>query len=276
MIGDAGVQQRRIETRVGPLAVRIREARPGLPTAVLWHSLFVDSRSWGRVEEDLGAERRLVEIDGPGHGGSGDSGRRYTLGDCAAAACEVLDALGVTEPVDWVGNAWGGHVGIVVASRWPDRIRTLVTVGTPVHGYGRKGRVETGLLLVLHRVMGPSRFLQKAVTDVLLSTRTRTHDHDAVALVGTTFADADPAAMRNAVVSISLRRPDLSDLLPRVEIPTLFVTSPEHQEWPPERARAAAALLPRGSVEVVPDAAYLTPLETPAELATLLRRHWAA
>jgi hypothetical protein len=40
--------------------------------------------------------------------------------------------------------------------------------------------------------------------------------------------------------------------------------------------RSIDRLLPRGSVEVVPDAAYLTPLETPAELATLVRRHWAA
>ena len=28
------------------------------------------------------------------------------------------------EPVDWVGNAWGGHVGIVFAATWPDRCRT--------------------------------------------------------------------------------------------------------------------------------------------------------
>ena len=58
-------QQTMIETNVGSLAVRERgEGRP----AVLWHSLFMDERSWERVEEDLSAERRLVLITGPGHG----------------------------------------------------------------------------------------------------------------------------------------------------------------------------------------------------------------
>jgi hypothetical protein len=43
-------QQTMIETNVGSLAVRERgEGRP----AVLWHSLFIDERSWQRVEEDL-------------------------------------------------------------------------------------------------------------------------------------------------------------------------------------------------------------------------------
>ena len=83
-------EARRIATRVGLLAVRVvGEGRP----AVLWHSLFVDDRSWQRVEQELGEDRRLVIITGPGHGGSADPGRRYSLDDCAAAAGEVLAAL---------------------------------------------------------------------------------------------------------------------------------------------------------------------------------------
>ncbi len=55
----------RIATRVGSLAVRVRgDGRP----AVLWHSLFVDERSWQRVEDELARDRRLVIITGPGHG----------------------------------------------------------------------------------------------------------------------------------------------------------------------------------------------------------------
>ena len=43
---------------------------------MLWHSLFMDERSWERVEEDLSVERRLVLITCPGHGASADPGRR--------------------------------------------------------------------------------------------------------------------------------------------------------------------------------------------------------
>ena len=90
-----------VATKVGPLAVRVRGQGP---TAVLWHSLFVDERSWARVENELATQRRLVIITGPGHGASGDPGRRYTLDDCAEAAGTVLDTVGPSEPVDWLGQ----------------------------------------------------------------------------------------------------------------------------------------------------------------------------
>jgi pimeloyl-ACP methyl ester carboxylesterase len=92
---------------------------------VLWHSLFVDDRTWNRVEDDLARARSLVIITGPGHGNNPDPGRRYDVDECAEAAADVLAALRVDEPVDWVGNAWGGHVGVVFAARWPQRCRTL-------------------------------------------------------------------------------------------------------------------------------------------------------
>jgi pimeloyl-ACP methyl ester carboxylesterase len=69
-------------------------------------------------------------------------GLRYTMEECAAAASTVLDVLGISEPVDWVGNAWGGHVGVIFATTSPARCRTLVTLGTPVQAYrvGSAGR----------------------------------------------------------------------------------------------------------------------------------------
>ena len=44
----------------------------------------------------------------------------FTLDDCVGAAVDVLDQLGIDEPVDWLGNAWGGHVGILFAAAHPD------------------------------------------------------------------------------------------------------------------------------------------------------------
>lgn len=150
-----------IPTRVGPLTVDV-QGPANKPTALLWHSLFVDPTTWRRVLPDLALDRRLVVITGPGQGTSGDPGRRYTMADCADAAREALDATGATGPVDWVGNAWGGHVGILFAVRHPDRLNTLVTTGTPVHGYTILSRLQTLLLTALYGeafVRSPTRAL---------------------------------------------------------------------------------------------------------------------
>jgi pimeloyl-ACP methyl ester carboxylesterase len=103
-----------IPTTVGPL--ECRRYGEGSPV-VLWNSLFVDDRSWARVEEDLASDHQVIVINGPGHGRTGDPGRRYNQDECATAALQVLAAFGVDNRVDWVGNAWGGAVGIVIAAR---------------------------------------------------------------------------------------------------------------------------------------------------------------
>ena len=175
--------ERMVNTRVGRLKVGVEGDGEKRPTALLWHSLFVDERTWERVVPDLARDRRLIIVTGPGHGTSGDPGHRYTMEDCAGAALEVLDAVGVEGPVDWVGNAWGGHVGIVFAARHPDRVRSLIAAGTPVHPYRPADRLRTSLLLVAYRLLGPVGYLTDAVVEALVSEHTRTTDPAAVRLV---------------------------------------------------------------------------------------------
>lgn len=72
-----------VATRRGPLHV---EAAGSGPPAVLWHSLLVDSTTWDRLRAPLAAERRLVLIDGPNHGGSPPVRRPFTLVTAITAA----------------------------------------------------------------------------------------------------------------------------------------------------------------------------------------------
>lgn len=265
--------QRRIPTRVGELAVRVQGEGP---PAVLWHSLFVDERSWDRIAADLARDRRLVSITGPGHGASADPGHRYSMDDCAVAAGEVLAALDIDEPVDWVGNAWGGHVGIVFAATWPKQCRTLVTLGTPVQAYTPSEQLTFRVLLAVYRVAGMIGYLSSGIVDALLSPETRANDPEAVALVLDCLRTMERPALANAMHSISLGRPDLTPRLSAIRCPTVFVTGTDHEGWTPAEAEAKSRLLAVGSAAVIPDTAYLTPLEAPAVTVRLVRDHWGA
>jgi len=261
-----------VETRVGKLALRV--VGDG-PTAVLWPSLFMDERSWDRLLPTLVQDRRLVIINGPGHGASDDPGRRYSLHDCATAAGQILEQLAIDSAVDWVGNAWGGHVGLRFAADRPARCRSLITLGTPVAALTRSERRRTYPLLVVHGVLGPIELVLSGVTDVLLSAHTRAHDPEAVELVRDSLRHADRRMLRNAVVSISLHREDLTGLLSEIATPTLMITGSDHAGFTPAQAEAASRLTRNGRTAVVPDAAYLVPLEAPTAASTLIREFWA-
>jgi len=103
-----------ITTRVGPLNVQMVGSGP---PAVLWHSLFVDSTTWDRLRPRLATDRRLVFIDGPNHGANPRRKIPFSLDDCVGVTVDILDHLGIDEPVDWLGNAWGGHIGVLSPPR---------------------------------------------------------------------------------------------------------------------------------------------------------------
>ena len=212
---------------------------------------------------------------------------RHSLEEIAAALAETGHVLvtGSVEqgpgkapgvPVDWIGNAWGGHVGLVFAATRPARCRSLATFGTPVQAYGRSEQVQFRVLLAVYRVVGMIDPLSGGISDVLLSPQTRANDPVAVALVRDSLRAMRRRSLANAMLSISLGRPDLTSRLASIQCPTLFVTGPDHAEWTPEMAETSARRLADGTVRAVPGTAYLTPLEAPEATLRCVREFWAA
>jgi pimeloyl-ACP methyl ester carboxylesterase len=244
------------------------------PPAVLWHSLFVDSTTWNRLRAPLAAERRLVLIDGPNHGGSPPVRRPFTLDDCAGAAVDVVDQLSIREPVDWLGNAWGGHVGIVFAAAHPDRCRSLVAIGAPVHALGDADRRRTWLLAALYRIAGPGPVVNPLV-DALLGPKAPAQDPEGTAIVAGAFRRAERRGMFDAIRWLSLRRPDLTPVLGRSGTPTLLTTGPDDPMWTTAAARAAAAQLRDGALVILPGSGHIGPLlQAAPAVVSLVTAFW--
>ncbi len=248
-----------VATGLGRL--HVRQAGSGAP-AVLWHSLFVDSTSWGGLVDALAAHRRVIVVDGPAHGRSEHVDHDFTLDDCATTATEVLDELDIAEPVDWVGNAWGGHVGIVLAAARPERVRTLTTIGTPVQPLGRVERLTRILPLVqLYRVVGPVRPLVAAVSDALLGSQAVAAEPERTAQVMAAFRNAHRPSMLHAMRSVMLDRGDLADRLPRIAAPTLMLAAADDtMDWSPADAEAAARTMPDGRAATLRGSGHVAPL----------------
>jgi pimeloyl-ACP methyl ester carboxylesterase len=262
-----------VPTRLGGLRVEVCGAGAG-PTAVLWHSLFVDSTTWERVRGPLSAVRRLIIIDGPSHGGSAAASRIFTLEECAGAALDVLDHLGVTAPVDWVGHAWGGHVGVLVAAS-SDRCRSVVTIGTPVHALTPRERVKCTLLVGVYRLTGPIGPLMTAVSDALLGPHSAVRKPADARLVRDALRRATRHGLYLAMRSVMLNRRDLTPAFGAVTVPTLVVAGADDAMWTSDQARAAASLPSRGTFCVVPGGGHVAPLlEGASALTDVLTTFW--
>ncbi len=253
-----------VPTALGHL--NVRQTGSG-PPALLWHSLWVDSRSWGPLVHKLSAHRRVLAIDGPGYGRSSPIHHDFTLDDCADAALEILDQLGVTGSVDWVGNAWGGHVGISVAASQPQRLRSLVTISAPLNPVGRWQRwTQTYPLALLYRLTGPNRVITKTLFDVLLGADAMAAHPDRTADMIDAFKRADRESIRRTIRFMHRWRP-LGDKLSAISVPTLFITGEvDDQQWRLADAQAAVAGMPHARAMAVTGVGHVGPLLVDVDL----------
>lgn len=256
-----------VGTPVGALYVRSVGHGPPL---LLWHSLFVDGHSWDRVLPRLQLQRRLLIIDGPGHGGSAGAPRDYTLDDCAEAALRVIEAVGAAGPIDVVGNAWGGHVGVVLAARHPDAVHRLVVFNSPMNALGTASRFRAGLLVRAYGRFGAAPFLVKAARRALLSSDTLAGDPEAADYVARTLSGHPHAGFCQAMRCVMLGRPGLLELLGSIRSPTVFVTGLASQHWPAGIAAEHADRLDDGRCLTIAKVNHLSPLEAPEETARII------
>lgn len=250
-----------VDTVVGRLHVNRSGPDTGPPT-VLWHSLFLDSRSWCGLDAALTRSRHVITIDGPSHGRSEAIDRDFTFDDCVTAARQVLDALGVVVPVDWVGNAWGGHVGIRFALREPDRVRSLTTIGTPAHALRPGERWLKAVPLVqLYRMAGPIPLLRKPLADALVGAEAVAAKPDLAAAVMRAFIEAPRRPMFFAMRSMMVRRPSMAQDMARLTVPTLILAGRDDiTGWRPADARAVAATMSHATVVDVAGSGHSSPL----------------
>jgi pimeloyl-ACP methyl ester carboxylesterase len=259
----------RVPTVLGELAVR--EVGSG-PTAVLWHSMFVDSTSWDRVVGELSAHRRLLLIDGPGHGRSDPMSRRSSIDECAVAALSALDALAPGSAVDWVGNAWGGHVGMSMASRYGERIRSLVALSSPTQPIDDRSTIAA-LALIL-RLVGPVPFLVSKIAEAQLTDVSRAHP-STLRILTDALARTERRSLARAVRSFIVDRADATESLASIVAPALFLASDDRGEWSPDAAAQAAASARNARSAVVTGARTLLAVEQPAAVAELITAFWA-
>lgn len=115
--------------------LRIVEIGEGAPT-VLLHGFSLGVALWAPLLTRL-SDRRLIAIDMPGHGASDgvdfDGINLRTWFD--ATLTELLDEIGV-ETVDVIGHSQGAMLGLFLALDRPDRVQSLVAIGTPAVAFG--------------------------------------------------------------------------------------------------------------------------------------------
>ena len=101
----------------------------GEPTLVFVHGWSCDARYWRAQVPEFAQKHRVVVLDLAGHGHSGMSRTRYSMGSFGEDVRAVVEATG-SGSVILIGHSMGGPVIAEAARLMPDRVVGLIGVDT--------------------------------------------------------------------------------------------------------------------------------------------------
>jgi pimeloyl-ACP methyl ester carboxylesterase len=122
-----------VELPVDGGSLHVEEAGSRAVPVLLIQGLGHSHVGWRFQLEALGAKRRTIAFDNRGTGRSSKEPGPYSMEQFADDAVAVLDAVGV-DSAHVIGLSMGGFVAQLLALRVPERVTSLVLVGTSPGG----------------------------------------------------------------------------------------------------------------------------------------------
>lgn len=264
--------------RLGDQLVHVEQAGAGEPL-VLLHGFGASTYAWRKVIPGLAASFHVIAIDlnGFGYTERPKDFASYTREGQADLVLRVMDVLGI-DRAHFMSHSYGGGITIWLASRHPERLRSMVLVDSsaPTYSIDRRSRMagvrpiaRLGLRLLL-RPGSVRRSLVGSVYDSSLVTPELVREYyDRLRIEG----------VLDAYIGLTapVRTPPEPVRLESIQVPTLLVWGSDDRLIAVQAGRKAAGLFPHGEFVVLQRTGHLPMEERPEELLVValpfLERH---
>lgn len=245
--------------------INVRIEGSGEPVLFI-HGFPLDHSMWehqlGGPHSDLADSYQLIAPDLRGFGSNATDRDVITMGDFADDLIELVNALGVTAPINVCGLSMGGYIAFQLLAKLPERIGRLIlcdtrsAADTPEVHQNRFRVAET----VLNNGMS---VLAGAMLEKLVSDTTRDEQPETVSSLRTMMTEADPKAVAAASKGMA-ERPDVTGSLAEISQPTLVVCGAFDAITPPDEMQQIANTIPNATWAEIPLAGHMAPMEQPA------------
>ena len=216
--------------------------RPRTPLMLL-PAMGCDGQLWARQIVDLAA---VAQVD------FGDLSQDDTL---SAMAARVLAAAPPRFAV--AGVSLGGYVAMEMVRQAPERIERIALFGT-----------RASMDVRPRTVAGQGMLATAPHADPLLSTIVSGPAQAMADRVGPVVFERQQRAL--------LARPDISEAIAAIHVPTLVAVGDRDRICTPDDARALAGRIPGAQFHLLRACGHLAPLERPGEVTAVLRQWLSA
>lgn len=242
----------------------------GAETMVFAHGLMLNRRMFADLVAALREEYRCVSFDFRGHGLSAVARDGYDMNTMADDTSALIDRLGAG-PCHFVGHSMGGFVGLRLALRRPELVRSLTLLATSADAEPLWDAIQYRMLKRLARWIGipplwgrvmPVLFGRTFLTDPARVAQRQEWQRQVTGIT----RDGISRALEGV-----LSRRGVREELHRISTPVLILVGEEDRVAPLSRADSMRAGIRGAVLRVIPRAGHTMTVEAPETVITAVR-----
>jgi 3-oxoadipate enol-lactonase len=236
---------------------------------VFAHGLLWSGRMFDAQVAALRDRYRCVTFDFRGQGQSAVTRDGYDMDTLAEDATELIQALGIA-PCHFAGLSMGGFIGMRLAARRPELLRSLILLETagdaePPANVGRYRQ-----FLFVARLLGPRAVAGRVMPIMFGRTFLNDPKRAAERALWQRRAGANHrVGVQRATIGV-IERPSIEHELDRITIPTLVIEGEEDVAVPLERARRTVERIPSARLQMIPCAGHTSTVEEPVAVSAAI------
>ena len=246
-----------------------KETGRGEETIVFAHGFLMDADMF-RFQIDYFKDRyRIIAFDWRGQGRSEKTTNNYDMESLYMDAVELLEKLNCA-PCHWVGLSMGGFIGMRIAARKPQLIRSLTLADTGASSETLINKIKWGSLAILFKLFG-IKPVKKGVLKALFSPHSLKNPE--FKQIIDEYIQKMEKYDRNTVYKIAwaiFNRKSVVSELHKIRVPTLVIVGEDDIARPVEEAKQLTDLITNTQLALIPQAGHSSALENPKEFNSVL------
>jgi 3-oxoadipate enol-lactonase len=246
-----------------------KESGRGPETIVFSHGFLMDHSMFEPQRAAFEGQYRVIAYDHRGQGQSQDPGHGHdmeTLTEDAAALIRELQA----GPCHFAGLSMGGFVGIRLAARHPDLVRSLTLMGTGAEKEPLPSRIRYGFLAQLVKLVSPAPFTPIAQKELFGVTTRNSPAQRPMLDEWTAKLRLRPRNIAKSLLGV-MNRKGVTRELGSIRCPTMVIVGEDDTAQPPRNAERLASGIQGARLVRIPGCGHSSSIEAPDAVTAAMR-----
>mgnify|MGYP002622737822 CR=1 FL=1 len=254
--------------RIGEIKLHVVERGSGLPL-VLVHGFPLDHTMWQAQIDDLSNHFRVIAPDLRGFGQSDVTAGTVTMEQHADDLANLLDVIGISEPVAFCGLSMGGYIGWQFWRHHRAKLSRLLLCDT--RAIADTDESKRARHMMAERVLseGAAAVVETMLPKLFWERTSREHP-ELISATSSAMAKTDPQGIAAALRGMAAR-PDMQRALGEIDLPALVICGEHDVISPVAEMQQIADSIPAASFVVVPNAGHMAPVENPPATNAAIR-----